>query len=109
LYLVGFGLHILEKGMDTSEILVPIPKKSYLFLSEIFNGTMYGEVELISIFDQFILPLTHDLSFPADHSILEDRESLVRDHQVRIDSYDRAESFTDLTGPQGIIETEKMD
>ena len=106
LYFIKILFHKLEKVVDAVQAAGTMPQQVFFLLRQVVIRTMYREVVFLALGDKLLQPLSHHFAFPADHRPLKDRQTLIRYHQVLIDTQYFSESFTDRTGSQRIIKTE---
>ena len=69
---------------------------------------MYGELRLIGIADEEVLPLRRHFSSPACHRIVIDGEARVGDDQTVVNAYDLPEAFALGAGTDGVVEAEHL-
>ena len=69
---------------------------------------MYGELRLICIADEEVLPLRRHFPSPACHRIVIDGETRVWDDQTVVNAYHLPEAFALGAGTDGVVEAEHL-
>ena len=108
LNLISLSVNVLEKFVQPVEILISAPQELFLFACQVVIRRMNGEIELVSIIYQLLLPPLHRLPLPASNRVLEYRATFVGDHQILVNADHLAVTFATWARSDRIIETEKV-
>ena len=101
-------LQLLEEIVQSTEIFIACPNKSFLLLCKFDEWGVYREIELRGIVDKAVAPYTHFFSVPTGDSVIINGFRFVWDNQVGVDTDDIPETFTSRTGTDRVVEIEEM-
>ena len=103
---VGFAFYKVEESVNATELSVAMPQQVFLAVGELIIGLVDGETVPRCHMDELPFPLTHYLAAPAVHRIVVNRERLVGDDQILVDTHHFAETLAFGACPDGVVEVE---
>ena len=106
--LVALRLHPFEEAVNALPLARAVPENILFFLGQLEVRTVDRESELRGVADEQPLPFAHRRPAPWRHSVVVDRQLLIRNHKRLVDAESLAEALARGAGAVGIVEVEHL-